>query len=54
MNNGNALLTNTPNFLGMLFNSNVKKILKHIIKRLTAHGLATVIPISIVLKSKAD
>lgn len=25
MNNGNALLTNTPNFLGMLFNSNVKK-----------------------------
>ena len=23
--NGNALLTNTPNFLGMLFNSNVKK-----------------------------
>lgn len=25
MNNGNALLTNTPNFLGMLFNSNVRK-----------------------------
>ena len=25
MNSGNALLTNTPNFLGMLFNSNVKK-----------------------------
>ena len=25
MNNGNALLTNTPNFLGMLFNSNVNK-----------------------------
>lgn len=25
MNSGNALLTNTPNFLGMLFNSNVRK-----------------------------
>ena len=25
MNSGNALLTNTPNFLGMLFNSNIKK-----------------------------
>lgn len=25
MPNGNALLTNTPNFLGMLFNSNVRK-----------------------------
>lgn len=25
MNNGNALLSNTPNFLGMLFNSNVRK-----------------------------
>ena len=25
MNNGAALLTNTPNFLGMLFNSNVRK-----------------------------
>lgn len=25
MNDGNALLTNTPNFLGMLFNSNVRK-----------------------------
>lgn len=25
MNEGNALLTNTPNFLGMLFNSNVRK-----------------------------
>lgn len=25
MNNGNAYLTNTPNFLGMLFNSNINK-----------------------------
>ena len=25
MNNGSALLTNTPNFLGMLFNSNINK-----------------------------
>lgn len=25
MNSGNALLTNTPNFLGMLFNSNINK-----------------------------